>query len=79
MSAECPRCAHSNQHEGVKIAVGRELPVGAHPLPRPGSVGYQPLMAATAVMGADGGVEPKDPLKGLLEKLKMPPSAPTIR
>lgn len=40
---------------------------------------YYPLTAATAVIDGVGGVDPKEPLNGLFEKLKIPPSAPTMR
>jgi hypothetical protein len=34
---------------------------------------------ATEVIGRTGGLAPSEPAKGRLEKLKMPPSSPTIR
>src|SRR5581483_1490441 len=46
-----------------------------------GDVGVtgDPVTAATATMGWAGGLSPSDPAKGWSEKLKMPPSAPTMR
>ena len=35
--------------------------------------------AATATTGEAGGLSPSDPANGEDEKLKMPPSAPTMR
>ena len=60
--------------------IGRELS-GAEgaALAQHGGVVRHRLRAATDTIGAGGGLAPREPRKGLVEKSKMPPSAPTMR
>ena len=53
-------------------------PAPRHPAVLRQAVG-QRLRAATATIGTGGGLAPSEPRKGLVEKSKMPPSAPTMR
>jgi hypothetical protein len=63
----------------AKPLVGTAALIEVQVLPRALRRHHTEGSAATATTGDVGGFPPSDPEKGSEEKLKMPPSAPTIR
>src|SRR5581483_8961356 len=79
-----PALRHSRRRSGAALSAAEQRPScwwcrGAQPSGLGLACGLYRLRAATEVIGRMGGLAPREPRKGLVEKSKMPPSAATMR